>query len=300
ARRGRALRERADRGTAGALSLRVHGRGDANGRVGGAADDARRAWRPRDRRHRPRPRADRDDGADRMMTRARVGALAPYAGLAALLALSAPAWPDDWDGLGFVAAVKRFDMDRFAPHAPGYPVYVAMLKVAAIVVRDPVRAAVAVAVLCGAGAAAFAYGAAARAFGRGRGAAVAFAVVATPLAWRATSGVGTECAALLFATACAFGLAHARGWTLGLAAGLGMGVRLSWAPLYLALLALAPRGTRVRAAAGASFGVLAWLVPLVAVVGPRHLESLYATHLAGHALRWGGTAIAHPVAPRLA
>jgi hypothetical protein len=234
-----------------------------------------------------------------MMTRARVAALAPYAGLAALLALSAPAWPDDWDGLGFVAAVTRFDMDVFAPHAPGYPVYVGMLKIAAIVVRDPVRAAIAVAALSGAGAAAFAYGAASRAFGKGRGAAVAFAVVATPLAWRAASGVGTECAALLFAAACAFGLAHGRGWTLGLAAGLGMGVRLSWAPLYLALLALAPRGTRGRAAAGASFGVLAWLVPLVSVVGLRHLESLYATHLAGHALRWGGTAIADPGAARL-
>jgi hypothetical protein len=226
-------------------------------------------------------------------------ALLPYAALAALLAWSAPAWPDDWDGLGFVAAVRAFDMDHFAPHAPGYPVYVAMLKVAAAIVRDPFRAAIAVSVLCGVGAAAFAYGAAARTFGRARGVAMSLAVVATPLAWRSASGVACESAALLFALACAFGLAQRRGLVLGLAAGLGMGARLSWAPLYLALALLTPRGTRARAAAGLALGVIAWVVPLVLVVGARHLEVLYATHLAGHTLRWGGTAIADPGASRI-
>jgi hypothetical protein len=229
----------------------------------------------------------------------RVLALLPYAALAGLLALSAPAWPDDWDGLGFVAAVRAFDMDHFAPHPPGYPVYVAMLKIVAVVVRDPLRAAIAVSALSGAGAAALAYATAARWFGRGRGACVAFAVLATPLAWRAESGIGSECAALLFAAGCAFGLAGRRGLTLGLAAGLGMGVRLSWAPLYLALALLAPRGTRARAVLGTTLGVIAWAAPLVLVVGAPHLRALYAVHLAGHTLRWGGTAIVDPGVARI-
>jgi hypothetical protein len=236
------------------------------------------------------------------MTRAfrQIASLAPYAALAALLATSAPAWPDDWDGLGFLASVRAFDMDHFAPHPPGYPVYVAMLKLVARVVHDPLSAAILVAVLCGTGTAAFAFAAAARTFGPARAAAVAFAVVATPLSWRAASGVGSECAALLFASACAWGLAHRRGWALGAAAGLGMGARLSWAPLYLALLVLAPRGERARAAAGAAIGVVAWAAPLAVIVGGSHLVQLYATHLGGHMTRWGGTAIGDPGPARIA
>ena len=57
-----------------------------------------------------------------------VRAVAPMALLLLLLAVSAPPWPDDWDGLGFLASIKKFDMDHFAPHPPGYPVYVALLR----------------------------------------------------------------------------------------------------------------------------------------------------------------------------
>ena len=69
-----------------------------------------------------------------------------YAGA---LATSAPAWPDDWDGVGFVESVDRFDMSRFRPHAPGYPVYVAMLRVAHVAVRSPMASCVVVAVVSG-------------------------------------------------------------------------------------------------------------------------------------------------------
>ena len=61
------------------------------------------------------------------------------AALAGLGALVAP-WPADWDAVGFVAAVTRFDLARFAPHAPGYPVYVLAARLAHLVARDPVRA----------------------------------------------------------------------------------------------------------------------------------------------------------------
>src|SRR5438445_29926 len=41
-----------------------------------------------------------------------------------------PAWPDDYDAIGFVRAVERFDIASLQPHFPGYPVYVALAKAA--------------------------------------------------------------------------------------------------------------------------------------------------------------------------
>jgi hypothetical protein len=81
---------------------------------------------------------------------------------------------------------------------------------------------------------------------------------------------------------------------LGLAVGLGLGVRLSWAPLYLATLALAPRGNRGRAWTAAVASGVAWMVPLLVVVGPGRLLQLTTTHFAGHAARWGGTVVTTP------
>ncbi len=226
------------------------------------------------------------------------GPLALYAAIAVLLTISAPSWPDDWDGLGFVAAVTRFDLDRFAPHPPGYPVWVAVAKSLALVLRSPLVAATAVSVLSGVGVAALVKDAVSRTFGDARGWAVALAVTIVPLVWRAESGVGTEALALLFAALAAWALVRESADWLGVAVGLGLGVRASWAPLYLALLVLAPRA-RPRALAFAALASLAWAVPLALVVGPSHLVALLQTHLAGHTTRWGGTALTDPGAERL-
>jgi hypothetical protein len=232
-------------------------------------------------------------------------ALAAYA---TLLFAAAPAWPDDWDGIGFVASVHDFDLARFHPHAPGYPVYVALLRAAAVLARDPIRACAVIAAASGALTMAFAWGAARRLAGQWAAWAVVAAVGVSPLVWRSCSGVGTEAPALACAAACAWGLVAARperpgGWgpalALGLGAGLGLGVRLSWAPLYLAALALAAPGIRWRAwgiAVGAS---AVWAAPLVAIVGPVELGTLVREHLAGHAQRWGGTVVTQRGAVRL-
>ncbi|MDP8998708.1 MAG: hypothetical protein M3O46_01205, partial [Myxococcota bacterium] len=87
------------------------------------------------------------------------------ASYAALLFASAPPWPDDWDGVGFVESVRDFDLARFHPHPPGYPVYVALLRAAAWVVRDPMCACVLVAVASGVLAIALAWDAARRVAG---------------------------------------------------------------------------------------------------------------------------------------
>jgi 4-amino-4-deoxy-L-arabinose transferase-like glycosyltransferase len=230
-----------------------------------------------------------------------IAALAAYG---ALLWASAPRWPDDWDGIGFLESVTDFDLARFQPHPPGYPVYVALLRVAAVAFRAPMRAAIAVAVASGVLTVALITDAVWQSK-RVRTAAVVGALVAVvPLAWRADSGVGSEAPALACLAACIWGLVACRSnraagpWVLGLAVGLGLGVRLSWAPVYVVALALAPRGGRRRAFTSAVVACAAWAVPLLAIVGPSRLLSLYTSHFAGHAERWGGTIVTEPGAIR--
>jgi hypothetical protein len=231
----------------------------------------------------------------------RLGLLA-LAAYAALLVASAPAWPDDWDGMGFLESVRDFDLARFHPHPPGYPVYVALLRLAFAVTRDPMRAGVLVAAVSGVTAVVFVWAAARRLAGERAAWTCALLVAASPLAWRACSGVGSEGAALACLAACAYGLVaepRAGSMALGLGAALGLGVRLSWAPIYLAALALAPRRGRARVWTLSALGCAGWGVPFVAAVGPSRLLALYETHFAGHASRWGGTIVTEPGGVRL-
>jgi hypothetical protein len=233
----------------------------------------------------------------------RAFAIAALAALVLLRAWSAPPWPDDWDGVGFALSIRSFDMDHFAPHAPGYPVYVAMLRIAALVVRDPVDAANAVAVTSGAVAVALAWAAARRAIDPSRAWWVAVAVAITPRVWRSSTAIGSEAPALAFAALVAYGLTRT-GWpaaiAIGAGIGLGLGVRLSWAPLFAGMFLLAPRAVRLRAIGVAAVLALAWIAPLVAIVGPRHLVPLLQTHGEGHMTRWGGTALSDPGLARIA
>jgi hypothetical protein len=214
-----------------------------------------------------------------------------------LRAASTPPWPDDWDGIGFVESVTRFDLDHFVPHPPGYPVYVALLRLAALGVPRPQLAANLVAIQCGVAATLFAFLAASRALGRSRAVWIALLIAVAPLAWRTGTSVGSEGPALMFACAAVAGATlegSGAAWCMGVAIGLGLGVRLSWAPLFVAMIALAPRGERMRTSAVATLATLAWCVPFVWLVGPRHLASLAMTHAAGHFHVWGGTAIEEP------
>ncbi len=83
-------------------------------------------------------------------------------------------------------------------------------------------------------------------------------------------------------------------WWIGAAIGLGLGVRLSWAPLFVPLFALAPPGTRVRTLLVAIGATLSWCIPFIAIVGPSHLLALMRTHATGHFMVWGGSAIREP------
>jgi hypothetical protein len=205
--------------------------------------------------------------------------------LAAACAVSFAPWPDDWDGLGFLASIRRFDMASFSPHPPGYPVYVLLLKLAAMLTSTPIGAARVV----GSFACLVTYFALARAI-RWNGPAVAAFVCVTPLVFRCFSGVGSEGPALAFAAVALLGVRRDQAWLTGVAVGLGLGVRLSWAPLYVPMLFLSPTG-RARTLVAALVACLAWAIPLVALTGAAETVALARTHLSGHMTVWGGTAL---------
>ena len=232
--------------------------------------------------------------------------LAVAVAYAVVLFIASPAWPDDWDGIGFVESMRGFDLASFRPHAPGYPVYVALLRLAAIALGPSVTAAALVAAVAG-GVTLFAAGRALVIFAGKSATSSVLLFAATPLVFHAGSGVGSEAPALAFyALACwavvlelsARRPRYAAG-AVGFAVALGLGTRLSWAPLYLPLLVFVPRGRRAQAAAGLALGLAAWLVPFVVVVGPAQWLASMRTQAAGHFTRWGGSELTEPGAFRV-
>ena len=205
--------------------------------------------------------------------------------------------PDDWDGIGFVRALDEFDLARFQPHFPGYPVYVALGRIAHLALRDPLAAAIAVSA---AAAAATSVGlwCAVRRLSGGRAASAAMALYAVSALPFVLGGAAlSDGTATALATLAFLALAEESPLIGGVILGLMLGARASYFPLalswWIVLLAWRRRGF-VRALVGTAFGTLAWLTPLVAVVGARSLVALGRTHLHGHFAVWGGTIATRP------
>jgi len=199
-----------------------------------------------------------------------------------------------------VESIGDFDLSRFHPHPPGYPVYVVLLRLIGTLTHAPMRACMLAAAASGAIFVALTWDVARRAAGERAAWLLAALAGTAPLAWRTCTAVGSEAPALACAAACAWGLVAAfqrktsGSLLLGFGAGLGLGVRLSWGPLFVAALLVAPPGARRRALAIAGAASLAWALPFVAWVGPASLWKLYGAHLSGHAERWGGTVLTEP------
>jgi len=210
--------------------------------------------------------------------------------------------PDDYDSIGFVRGIAHFDLAALQPHFPGYPVYLALGKLALAVVGDPLLAATLVSALA-AGATALAFFRIGTSLGGERIGWTALALyAASALPWLLGG------AALSDGTAAAFAA-----WSFALLAGqrprpalsalllaLMLGVRASYAPLalsWLLLIAIDPklRGRDyLRLFAAGMIGLAAWLVPFVVTVGTRALGKLGRVHLAGHFGAWGGSVATRP------
>ena len=200
--------------------------------------------------------------------------------------------PDSWDAIGFLAAVRDFDLAAFQPHFPGYPVYVALCK---LVRSPPLVSAIA---------------SAATALALWRIAAHRAGAVAGWIALSLWAGAFQPWllggAALADATATAFvaaafaalTFAGARAALLGgVAIALAIGTRLSYWPLALSFAVVVARfrpADRRVALAGAVAATVGWLAPFVAVCGAHALLALGRVQVAGHFADWGGSVATRP------
>jgi hypothetical protein len=199
--------------------------------------------------------------------------------------------PDDYDAIGFVRAVGDFDLARLQPHFPGYPVFVALGKIAHAL---PLSALDALCLVSATAAAvtAFALWRIGARLGGVRAGAVGLALYACASGpWLLGGSALSDGVAAMFATVAFAALVEKRLWLAGLAIGLMLGARASYWPLALSFVLLCRDR---RALVGAAVGVAAWLAPFIAIVGPRVLLALGRTHVAGHFTIWGGSVATEP------
>ncbi|HYO58100.1 glycosyltransferase family 39 protein [Archangium sp.] len=236
-----------------------------------------------------------------MTSRAFAGALALLVGAggaARLLAL--PRLLPDLDAVNFARSLNGFDLAAQAPHFPGYPVYVAMARLASAAGASEVVALALPGLVLGV-VAIGALGLVLRPYLGAVGALVAavlLALLPLPVLFGATPGSDGTGLALLVLAACAVlvaGDSAPRVAVLaGVLAGVALGARPSFLPALLGLALVVPRGRRLAALAGGGLGVGGWLVPLVALTGPAELLRIGSGFLLGHAGKWGGTVAVRP------
>jgi hypothetical protein len=210
----------------------------------------------------------------------------------ALLASAVTPWPGEWDAVGFVEAVSRFDLSAWAPHAPGYPVYVLASRAFAHVAPDAVRA-------CG--------------FASALGGALVVLALARASAsrpWLGLLALASPVLSLVGASARsdALGLglaaiALASPLRAPIAAGVLLSLSLGARPGYLVLVAsiglvrMVPSERRARLSFVAAFTATTcvWALWLLSAAGgvSRYVTLTHA-HVSGHFSEWGGSAVTDP------
>ncbi|MEQ9503780.1 MAG: hypothetical protein RIT81_43395 [Deltaproteobacteria bacterium] len=238
---------------------------------------------------------------------------------AGLRLLALPPTLGDLDAANFAAALERFDPTHQAPHWPAYPVYVLASKGLHALGLTPAVALGLVGVVAFVAAAPVFFAGLSARFDRTTAHVLTAAVSLAPGAvvsasWAGTEGLGL--ALLLAQVGVALRTPPARDavygpvavgavGAVGALAGLGLGVRLSWWPLYLGVLAAAawashrtdrsdrrdgqdrPDRRSRHLLAGLAAGTASWLVPLVVIVGPDALVG-FVGFATGHFTTWGG------------
>ncbi|MEK6975989.1 MAG: glycosyltransferase family 39 protein [Candidatus Thermoplasmatota archaeon] len=189
-----------------------------------------------------------------------------------------------WDAHMFALALERYDVNALRPHAPGYPVYVALGKLANLVFADANEAFIAVSMLGSAGGAVLTYTIGRRLFDRATALGATVLLLASPQVHIHAMTTNSYAAELTFATLVALAALWCRDnprprrvLALAVAFGVAVGVRQSLGLFLAPMVAWAalrpPWGWRAQARrlgpgllAGAAVG-LAWFIPMVVASG---------------------------------
>ncbi len=220
-------------------------------------------------------------------------ALAALALYGALLWLTRPATPFEWDEVLYQRALDHYDVAIHSPHPPGVPAYIAAGRAAAWVTRDPLVALQAVAVASALAALVLLYRLA-RSLGASHAAAVAAAAalaVVPGFAFDANLGlsdVPATAGAVAAVLACVAAASDSRrlpgaAAVVALALSLRPQVAMAILPAGAAALAVACRSRRWRevglaAAAGFAVSALLW-VPAVVITGASRYFTVTRAHL---------------------
>jgi hypothetical protein len=223
-------------------------------------------------------------------------------------------WPEGWDSVNFLLALREFDVPAGQPHFPGYPVYVLAGRLLLPLTQDPTSALI----LAGCVGSSLAiwplHRLTSRLFGARAALAAGLLAIASPFLFLEAEKLFSDAFALLFVALMADQVSEATaaartdprrstraGYLAGLSGGLLLGVRLSAAPLvagavlWTAVAAAGGRRGLLKAAThGGIHGVGAWMLPLLLLTGPRALWAAGGDHLAGHFTEWGGSATTAP------
>src|SRR5262245_14812026 len=206
-----------------------------------------------------------------------------------------------WDAVQFSLALRNYDVVNHQPHPPGYILYVALARLVALAVGDPLATLVWLAIAGSAVTGALVYVLAWRLYGRATAVGAALGLAASPLFWyHGEVGLSyTIEAALVTAVALlAWPMVEGRtvfaGWSalvLALAGGVRQSILVLLFPLWLGAAAVGLRRWRPVLGGLAILTVVtaAWLGPMVWLSGgpSRYLDAaqeLYGStvrHLAG-------------------
>jgi hypothetical protein len=225
-----------------------------------------------------------------------------YVAAAALAIGGARLWlrarvPDDYDSIGFVASLDDFNLSKFQPQFPGYPVYVALGRAVHAVVGSPLLSAELVSAAAGAAAAPGVFALGRRAGGEAAGWCALGVYGGAALPWLTGGAALSDATGAALAVLAFWALAESRALVGGLLCGLMLGARASYWPLALSwMIALGwwRRGEIARGLAGAMAGLALWAAPLLALVGVRQFVALGRAHLRGHFGEWGGSVVTRP------
>jgi 4-amino-4-deoxy-L-arabinose transferase-like glycosyltransferase len=215
---------------------------------------------------------------------------------------------EGWDSVDFALALDDYDIKRYQPHFPGYPVYIFLSWLCHVLVRDPVTAVILPGALLGSLTLVPLYALARRLFNARVALLTALLFVVNPACWLQAEKAFSDASGLFVVMTAAYvgwraceADAKPYHWFLGsLLLGLGLGVRLSYAPLLLSWAGLwlylygqpAPRPASLSDGCyGLIVGVGLWLAPQLALSGGIELLHDGLAFTSGHFSQWGGTLV---------
>ena len=213
---------------------------------------------------------------------------------------------EGWDSVDFALALDHYDIKRYQPHFPGYPVYIFLSWLCRFLVRDPATAVILPGALLGSLTLVPVYALARRLFNARVAMLTALLFVVNPACWLQAEKAFSDASGLFFVMAavylgCRACDSDAKPYHLFLGSlllGLGLGVRLSYAPLLLSWAALllylywhsdSRRGALSDGGYGLIIGLCLWLAPQLALTGGIELLHDGLAFTSGHFSQWGGT-----------